>query len=305
MRPHPAERGNLSKVSQRDKERKSNEKEESVMKNTTQDGLWTATFGEVGATLKSLQDHGVTLEHLSRLRAEPEYAKRVAEFILRGGVDGSVHHKLARTLMGKNFFGIEDWATLYGANFSQKQLRQVAEFPWDEDILASTCPLCGKTVKDCHFAFLGLDRLNGKPLTILKLQELHPNTAQPRFYSYTPDVWYSKEKFATETTCDLRWYLLHTNIVSKSEDKTFDEQKTMLPAKYEVPSAIAEVSKDLLVFKKTGVYANPSRYGRCTDVTSGGFRVYVGPFDADGLIIHSSWVDSRGCYVGVSASRKL
>lgn len=275
------------------------------MKSTNQGGLWTASFGEIGATMKSLQDHGVTLEHLARLRAEPEYAKRVAEYILRGGVDGSVHHKLARALMGKNFFGIEDWATLYGANFSQKQLRKVAEFPWGEDILASTCPLCGKTVKDCHFAFLGLDRLNGKPLNILKLQELHPATTQPRFASFTPDSWYSKEKFATGTTCDLRWYLLHTNIVPKSEDKTFDEQKAMLPVEYEVPSAITEVAKDLLVFKKTGVCANPSRYGRCTDVDSGGGRVRVGYFGAGGLDVGGCWGDGRCGGIGVSASRKF
>lgn len=267
------------------------------------DGLWTATFGEVGATLKALQDHGVTPEHLARLRAEPEYAKRVAEYILRGGVDG-LHHKLARALMGQNFFGIEDWTTLYGANFSQKQLRQAAKFPWGEDVLNSTCPLCGKTVKDCHFAFLGFDRLNGKPLTILKLQELHPNTAQPRFYRYTPDSWYSWEKFATDTTMSLRWYLLHTNIVPESENKTFDEQKAMLPVEYEVPSAVTEVAKDLLVFKKTGAYANPSRYGRCTDVASDGGRVVVGVFDADGLPVSDYWDDERGSRLGVAASRK-
>lgn len=310
MRPHPAERGNLSKVSEWDKERKSNEKEESVMKKTTQENLWATTlFGKIGATLKSLQSHGVTLEHLARLRAEPKYAKRVAEYILRDGVDDSVHHKFARAraLIGKNFFGfgIEDWATLYGANFSQKQLRQVAEFPWGEDVLASTCPLCGKTVKDCHSAFLGLDRLNGEPLTILKFQEPHPSTAQPRFYCYTPDAWYFKEKFATETTCDPRWYLLHTSIVPKSENKLFDEQKAMLPAEYEVPSAIAEVSKDLLVFKSTGVYANPSRYGRCMDVGSDGSRVRVGCFDADGLNVSYCRDDDRYDIIGVSASRKF
>lgn len=272
------------------------------MKNTTQDGLWTATFGEVGATLKSLQDHGVTLEHLARLRAEPEYAKRVAEYILRGGVDGSVPHKLARALMGKNFFGIEDWATLYGADFSQKHLREVAEFPWGANILNSTCPLCGKTVKDCHFAFLGLDRLNGEPLNILKFKELHPSTDQPW---PTSGTWYSKEKFATETTCDLRWYLLHTNIVPESENKTYDEQKAMLPAEYEVPSAITEVAKDLLVFKKTGVYANPSRYGRCTDVDSFGGRVLVGVLGAYGLLIYRYWGDGRRYDISVSASRKF
>ncbi len=211
----------------------------------------------------------------------------------------------ARDIMGKNFFGIEDWATLYGANFSQKQLREVAEFPWSEDILNSTCPLCGKTVKDCHFAFLGLDRLNGKPLTILKFQELYPVTAQPRFASYISDSWYSEEKFVAETTMSLRWYLLHTNIVPKSEDKTFDEQKAMLPAEYEVPSAIAEVSKDLLVFKKTGVYANSSRYGWCIDLFSGGCRVRVGIFIVDGLHVNGFGDESRDHSIGVATSRKL
>ncbi|KKU11903.1 MAG: Dimethylglycine dehydrogenase [Candidatus Azambacteria bacterium GW2011_GWC2_45_7b] len=128
------------------------------MKSTIQSGLWKVEFGELGATLKVLQDHGVTPDHLARLRAEPDYAKRVAEFMLRGGLDASIHQKLARAVMGKDFFGVEDWSALYGVNFSQKQLRQVAEFPWGEDILNSTCPLCGKVVKDCHFAFVGLDR---------------------------------------------------------------------------------------------------------------------------------------------------
>lgn len=213
--------------------------------------------------------------------------------------------KRARKIMEPNFFSAKDWATLYGANFSQKQLRQVAEFPWGEDILNSTCPL-GKTVKDCHFAFLGLDRLNGKPLTILKFQELHPNTAQPRFwfYRHTHDSWYSKKKFATDTTMSLRWYLLHTNIVPKSEDKTFDRQRAMLPAEYEVPSAIVEVAKNLLFFKKTGVYATP-RYGRCTDVDSDGDRIVVGGFGAGGLDIDLYWDGGRDGVICISASRKF
>ena len=275
------------------------------MKSTTQSGLWKVEFGELGATLKVLQDHGVTPDHLARLRAEPDYAKRVAEFMLRGGLDASIHQKLARAVMGKNFFGVEDWSALYGVNFSQKQLRQVAEFPWGEDILNSTCPLCGKVVKDCHFAFVGLDRINGKPLTILKLQELHPATGQPKFYSYAPSAWYSEQKFARETTMSFRWYLLHQNIVPKSEDKTYDDQKAMLTADYEVPSAVTEATKDLLVFRKTGNFVNPSRYARCECVTSGGYRVSVGYFDGGGLDVRRYWVGHRFCSVGLAASRKF
>ena len=275
------------------------------MKSTTQSGLWKVEFGELGATLKVLQDHGVTHDHLARLRAEPDYAKRVAEFMLRGGLDASIHQKLARAVMGKNFFGVEDWSALYGVNFSQKQLRQVAEFPLGEDILNSTCPLCSKVVKDCHFAFVGLDSINGKPFTILKLQELHPATGQPKFYSYAPSAWYSEQKFAKETTMDFRWYLLHQNIVPKSEDKTYGEQKAMLTADYEVPSAITEVTKDLLVFRKTGNFVNQSRYARCECVTSDGYRVSAGSFGGHGLLVCSYWDGYRYYRIGVAASRKF
>src|SRR3989344_2578526 len=282
------------------------------MKSTTQSGLpvrqaglWKVEFGELGATLKVLQDHGVTPDHLARLRAEPDYAKRVAEFMLRGGLDASIHQKLARAVMGKDFFGVEDWSALYGVNFSQKQLRQVAEFPWDEDILDSTCPLCGKVVKDCHFAFVGLDRINRKPLTILKLQELHPATGQPKFDSYAPSAWYSKQKFARETTMSFRWYLLHRDIVPKSDNKTYDDQKAMLTADYEVPSAVTEATKDLLVFRKSGNFVNLSRFARCKCVTSDGDRVVVGSFDELELFVIYHWDDDRYFDLGLAASRKF
>ncbi len=264
-------------------------------------GLWTAGFGEIGATLKALQDHGVTLEHLARLRAEPEYAKRVAEYILRGGVDGSVHHKLARALMGKNFFGIEDWATLHGANFSHKQLRQVAEFQWGEDVLASTCPLCGKQVLDCHFAFLGLDRINGDQLNIFKLIEFHPAIGYPIFRSYDN----TKRNYLTEIIMEFAWYVLHIDIVPGSAKKTFEKQEAMLPAEYEIPSLIAEIAKDLFLFKKNGPIQMFGLYRRCADINQHGERVCVSCYDSgeigfNDLVFDQSTFDS----VYVAASRK-
>ncbi|HOZ53678.1 MAG TPA: hypothetical protein PK142_03305 [bacterium] len=49
------------------------------MKNNS--GLWNATFGEIGATLKVLQDQGLTLEDLALLRSNKDLAKKVAETI--------------------------------------------------------------------------------------------------------------------------------------------------------------------------------------------------------------------------------
>ena len=276
------------------------------MKSTTQGGLWTIGFGELGATLKALQDHGVTHDHLARLRADPGYAKWVAEFMLQVDLDAPINHKNVRAVMGKNFFGVEDWSAFYSANFNQRQLRQVAKFPWSEDILNSTCPLCGEVVKDCHFAFLGLDRINGKPLTILKWQELHPAMGQPKFHSYAPIAEYSGKKFAMETTMSFRWYLLHQNIVPKSEGKNYDDQKAMLTADYEVPSAVTEATKDLLVFRKTGKFVNSSRDARCKCLTSGDIRVVdVGHFSEGGLVFDGSWVGLCVDDTGLAASRKL
>lgn len=284
------------------------EKEVSAKRSTNLGGgLWKAGFGEIGATLKALEDHGVTLEHMARLRAEPDFAKRVAEFMLRGGLEGSVHQKLARAILGKNnFFGVEEWSTLYGVNFTKKQLREIADFPWNEDVLNAPCPFHkGKSIRETHFAFLGLDCIKGRPLPILKWQELHPQSGQPRFYSYAPDCWYAKENFANKPTCGFRWYLMPLEIVPNSTDKSYQEQTAMLPKEYEVPLAIEEVTKLILYYRKNGIYLNPTNWGRCHDVTSGGRRVPVGYFDSDGLHVGYWWAAYRTYPFGLAASRKF
>lgn len=274
------------------------------MKSTTQSGLWTASYGEVGATLKSLQDNGVTLDHMARLRSDPAYAKRIAEFMLRGGINDSVHHKLARAWMGQNFFGVEEYVTLYGVNFSKKQLREVNGFPWGEDVLNGPCPFNkGKLLRDTHFAYLGVDKLNGEPLTIMKFQELHSASGQPKFYSYAPGSWYHQQAFATDKTMKLRWYLLLKDIVPNSTSANWNDQKVMLPAEYEVPTAVEETAKDLFVQRKTGVYPNLKTYAMVDDVSSDGYRVDVGYCCSSSVGI-DHWYDG-GCYVGLGASRKL
>jgi len=45
-------------------------------------GLWNAGFGEIGATLKSLENQGASLEILAKLRSNPEYASAVAAFMI-------------------------------------------------------------------------------------------------------------------------------------------------------------------------------------------------------------------------------
>ena len=56
------------------------------MSTNQSDGLWTLGFGEVGATLKGMQDAGVTPELLARFRsnkaADKQWAKEMARIML-------------------------------------------------------------------------------------------------------------------------------------------------------------------------------------------------------------------------------
>ncbi|GEM_PF-1757921 len=235
-----------------------------------------------------------------RLKAETR------QMIERLAVGMPTSHEVARGLLGANFFGIKDWQRHYDISFTKSQLAKVSQFPWGEKVLTAPCPFnADRQVKDTHFAFLGVEQYGKKPLTIRQWQEVHPASGQPRFYAYQQECWYTNEPFANEVTCQLRWYLCLKEIVPQSENKTFDQHQAMLPAAYEVPTSVAEVTKHIVCFKKTGSYLNPTRYGRVQDTSSDGGRVNVGRSGAWGLDVFNCWDGLRWHALGVSASRKL
>ena len=220
---------------------------------------------------------------------------------------GSISQASARSIIPpNNFLGVEEWKAFYGINFSKKQLRAVEEFPYSKDVLNAPCGFHkGKSVKETHFAFLGLDAFKGNPLTILKWQKIHPASGHPRFYSYAPDSWYSEKLFARELTCSFRWYLMPVEILPGSAGKIHSKQIDMLPADYEVPWAIEEVSKNILYYRKNGAYPNPTKWGRCQDRVTDGYRVDVGYSELEGLNIGYHWDGIPLDSIGLAVSRKL
>jgi len=67
-----------------------------------------------------------------------------------------------------------------------------------------------------------------------------------------------KENFANELTCGFRWYLMPLEIVPNSTSKTYQEQLAMLPTDYKVSLAIEEVTKEILYYRKNGIFLNPT-----------------------------------------------
>ncbi len=261
-------------------------------------------YSEMNATIEVFDRLGVTREHFARLRTDVSYAERISSYMLCGGIDGSVHQKLARALMDhQNFFGIEEWSTFHGISFTKKQLREVAEFPWGEDVLNAPCPWnTGKLIRETHTAFLGLSKFKGEPLTILKWHDICTATGQPKF-DFNQNPWYKENVFAKDATCQFRWHLMLREIMPNSTKKKVADQPGMLPAEYEIPTAISEVTKNLLYYRKNNVWLNPARWARTAEMASRGRFSCVGSFERELSV--SYWIGDPRYFVGVGASRKL
>lgn len=199
-------------------------------------------------------------------------------------------------------WGAGDWVSYYGKP-------EVLD-PKVGEILMSACPFHkGKLVADTHFAFMGMPDINGDPLTVVKWLELHPADGQPKFY-FNQNPWHVGQPHTDVAVMEPRLYIVLREIVPGSTSKTPEEQIAMLPPEYEVPMTIVEVTKSILVFRKTGKRCNGSVWAACsektvqTSQTHAGDVSCVGGFGEDGLNVNG-WSGGRNGIVGVGASRKL
>jgi|GEM_PF-1523629 len=277
---------------------------------TIDESLSTTRNGELKENLASLESaiamYGGKPGHLfSLLRTDNAFVRNVAMAMIRAE-SGFIETKTAKVLLKKFIFALEDWVTFWSVSFTEEEVRKEITFPWNDDILNSPCPFNkGKLIKNTHFAFLGLPCINNEPLTVLKWHALRPWSNRPRIWFSQLKPWCSGEHFAKDTTLELRWYLLLKNIIPDSTNKMPDEQEQMLPPEYEIPTTIAEVTKNFLVSYKANYRPNPSQWARCKDFTSQGFLSCVGRFKDDGFVV-GYWNNFRRGHgnIGMGASRK-
>ncbi len=197
------------------------------------------------------------------------------------------------------YFDIADWQKC-GIFTTSKQVKTIGNFSLPDKILKSPCPFYkGKIVGDTHFLFAGLDTI-----TIMELRKFNPKEKKPCFHSYVPLTWFKLQKFATKTTLALRWYLSLIGVIPGSENKTFAEQKAMLPPGYKVPTAVEQCAIDILLYKKIGVYANLNSYANTASFDENNRIIRVGYCVSGGVVVRPQW-DNINDYTGVGAIRKF
>jgi hypothetical protein len=272
---------------------------------STNQGLWNATFGQVGASLKALEDAGVTLNHLALLRSDELLTRAVADFIIERTITPSAaDNALLSILESKRFFGPEDWTRHFGIKMSKSTSLPIPTAQL-QAILESPCPFIkDKKVKKTHYLYYLPADFNGEPLTIGKWQEMFPQGSQPKFYLYM-NVGYKDYGFAKTDTARFSWFLMFEGVIPGTEYKNWDEQLALKPENYDVPKLVECAPMHFLAFKKNGRRINEKMWGRTRDVDSNGDHVSAGHFDDGGFDVSHYYDSYRHPLLGLFLFRKL
>ncbi len=214
-----------------------------------------------------------------------DLAAKVVRFISNGGFEPTTSQKRAREIMGRNMFGVEEAIKHFGVTPSRQQIAGLSEIPFSE----ATLEQC----KETHVLVAVF------PLSIL---EIRGKVAQGQRLFYDQD-WYNKQAFAKEKG-ETEWKLVRKTPVANSTSKTWSEQQALLTNNEETPTARTMVYTIIGHFLATGERLFEKIYVRCIDVDSDGFRVGVGCFGSDGLVVDYYWGVYRVGFVGLSSARK-
>ena len=226
-------------------------------------------------------------EVATRINTDPLFVANIARFMVNGGYDPSTSQKLAREIMGTNYFGIEEAIRHFGVNPSKQQLAYLSEVPFSEEML--------KSCKDTHVLVAVF------PLSILDVRTIAKKLAdQPLFYNQD---WYDKQVFAKDKG-EVGWQLVRKEPIANSTSKNWNEQRALLSKDEETPKARIVVYTMVGHFLATGERLFEKIYVRCSDLDSVGPRVYVGFFDDEGLFVSYCYDDFRYSDIGVSSARK-
>ncbi|MDD2646868.1 MAG: hypothetical protein PHN36_02735 [Patescibacteria group bacterium] len=222
---------------------------------------------------------------VNRINADPAFVDRLATFATAGGFTPTTSQERARAIMGTNMLGIEEAAKHLGLTPSPEIIKALAEVPFTEGEL--------EACKNTHLLVANLGT------SIIEIRRLVAGKGKV-FYGQD---WYNNQKFASQPG-KVGWELIRKTPVDNSIGKTYSEQQALLAENEYTPTAQTVIYTMVLYFLATGKRLFESVYVRCSDLTSGGYRVDVGDFDADGLYV-DRWDDNRDDRIGLSAAQKF
>lgn len=243
--------------------------------------------GQGNELLNKLEAAGLTGELAQQVieSKDNELATRVASLVRNGGLEPRTSPVYARSILGKNFFGVEEASRYFRIKPTEQQLAYLAEVPFSEVVL--------RFCKDTHILVAVF------PMSILRIRAAVPdNVIWDR-----PDAYYRMQAFSKEGR-KFGWRLIRKLPVSGSLGKSWSEQQMLFWGAEGTPRVQVMVYAITGHFLATGARLFEKTRVRCLDLDSHGQHVSVGDFSIAGLVIGNDWYDDAGKRTGVAAARK-
>jgi len=217
-------------------------------------------FGTISKFLRLLKESGLSAESAVHAVVDNrEVREKLVNFWGTIAYSMTPSQKNALARLGPNFFGVDEWYKYFNIIFSPKQLEKIAEFPWDQKVLDSKCPICGERVKDCHFAFMGLDIDYLKFNQMIKIAGGERRIPVGMEYAGNADA-RDLEKLR------LQWYLLHIETTQNKDKWYYGKQIRNVDIRYEGSSILETKLKNSLHFIKAKSVSYNNSYGMARDI---------------------------------------
>lgn len=181
-----------------------------------------------------------------------------------------VDYKTAKTIMGKNFIGVEEIKKMSSVNLNIPD--SIPSIPFSRDVLENK--------KDAYLLILGINSFSNKlPVTIRNLRSIFgkdPSIKEPCFYNQD---WYDKEDFI-DIPIQTGWFFVRKTVYENSRAVHPEE----LMRKYSFPTAINCVYAFFIAWETKSIKLWYHDFVWCSDIDHNGDRIYVGKYhDIDGV----------------------
>jgi hypothetical protein len=211
-----------------------------------------------------------------------------------------LHEALERE--GAKLIGKEDWSR----SFRDIRLPDNPPLPNEAEILEGVKEIREKTGLECQLVYIPKtikvkdERGNWKdePCTMelfnrVLMDRMQGANTNAKFHQVD---WYANQKFYKKTTVPAGYYLMPLGLAPNSKGKSWNKQETelkVLSNNFTTPKAVQLWYSMLMRYMTTGEYLHGGECGWCEDETNvdtaksvgAGYRVNLGCFDADGLVV--------------------
>lgn len=133
-------------------------------------------------------------------------------------------------------FGLEAWVRHYPQAVKEEDRMNLPPLRISKTEMDSPCPFYpGKTIRETHALFLGLDTWRGQPLTVYRWWQLLPTQFNTEYLSWAVKNY---GKSVNRQTCKRTWYMMVRLPFDDASKQGYATVADTLPARYRLPLLI-------------------------------------------------------------------